>query len=249
MSIIQAPFTALIGGGGLTNFDIITNTSTTDVNLRTLLDARGFDNTLASTISYTLKSGVVITATSAGVDAWQTGTIGSIHTVAVSIGGTITCYQGDGGALVSGAESSHNGNPGSSGSDSMSFVCDAQLNIASGSTVRGGGGGGRGGAGSHQVDDDYNDRYGNGGAGGDGQGATNTTADSGQGGTSESGTGVTAIGGDGGDGGDYGEDGVDGGDGNDGSTGGSAGSGGYAVRKNDYTVSVTNNGTTHGTIG
>ena len=98
MSGFQRSVMMAMGGG----IDITTTADTENVNLRTLLDAAGFDNDVPTKITYRLNSGVTITSAAAGTDqegpAWQTGTIGSIHTLIIYINGDIKGYGGVGGS-------------------------------------------------------------------------------------------------------------------------------------------------------
>ena len=98
MSGFQRSVMMAMGGG----IDITTTSDAENVNLRTLLDAAGFDNDVPTKITYRLNSGVTLTSAEPGTNlegpAWQTGTFGSIHTVIVYISGDIKGYGGVGGS-------------------------------------------------------------------------------------------------------------------------------------------------------
>lgn len=231
-------------------YDIVTSTNTTNVNFRTLLDAAGFDNSVASIITYTLNSGITVGGTATGTPAWQSGTLASNHTVTITIGGSVLGKEGAGGAQTSSGWSACYKNNGATGGDAMSFAASGPtytVTVSSGADVRsGGGGGGSGGSDWGEFDKEpRQDAFG--GRGGDGQGYGRTGgAESGSGGENNN----PAQGGTGGAGGAYGAAGSSGGNGSDsGCTGGSGGSAGYAIRKNGTTVNVTNNGTISGTQG
>jgi hypothetical protein len=251
MSGFQRSVMMSMGGG----IDITTTSDAENVNLRTLLDAAGFDNDVPTKITYRLNSGVTLTSKAAGTNlegpAWQTGTIGSIHTVIVYISGDIKGYGGVGGngGSASNQQSQANGKNGGDGGDAMSFACNATLVVNSGASVLAGGGGGGGGGGAFAEDDDATSQA-DGGDGGRGAG-TNAAGTGGAGETHDDGPGP-ATSGAGGNGGNYGASGSNGAAATQGQytgTGGTGGSAGYAVKKNSNTVSVTNNGTITGTQG
>ena len=231
-------------------FDIITASHAENINLRTLLDAAGFNNDVPTRITYTLNASINVTSaasTGTATPAWQTGTIGSIHTVTVYINGAVKGYGGAGGAGGVGVHggSGQPGAVGATGGTAMSFACDATLVVNSGGSVLAGGGGGGGGGGSVcDSGSEYIDATG--GTGGLGAG----TASAGSG--SSGGEDGCAVAGDGGAGGAHGASGSAGSDasgsGSNGS-GGAGGSTGYAVAKNSNTVTTTNNGTISGTQG
>ena len=154
MSGFQRSVMMSMGGG----IDITTTSDAENVNLRTLLDAAGFDNDIPTKITYRLNSGVTLTSKAAGTNlegpAWQTGTIGSIHTVIVYISGDIKGYGGASGARGSAStqQSQANGGNGGDGGDAMSFACNATLVVNSGASVLAGGGGGGGGGGAYDED-------------------------------------------------------------------------------------------------
>ena len=238
-------------GGGIT---ITTSSDAENVNLRTLLDAAGFDNDIPTIINYRLNSGVTVTSaasTGTATPAWQTGTIGSIHTVLIYISGAIKGYGGTGGARgdASNQASSNHGGNGSAGGDAMSFACNATLIVNSGGSVLAGGGGGGGGGGANDEDDNETAAA-YGGLGGNGAG-TNAATNGGPAVTDDGGA-VVATSGAGGNGGDYGAAGSNGANASQGETrgnGGTGGAAGYAVRKNSNTVTTTDNGTITGTQG
>ena len=230
-------------------FDIITSSNAENINLRTLLDAAGFNNDVPTRITYTLNASINVTSaasTGTATPAWQTGTIGSIHTVSIYINGAVKGYGGAGGAggIPTGGSSGGDGAAGATGGTSMSFACNATLVVNSGGSVLAGGGGGGGGGGA-TCTDDGEDFTADGGAGG--LGAGTASAASGGSGSSE----ADATSGAGGNGGAHGASGSAGADGVQGTTGsgGAGGAGGYAVAKNSNTVTTTNNGTITGTQG
>lgn len=251
MSGFQRSVMMAMGGG----IDITTTSDAENVNLRTLLDAAGFDNDVPTKITYRLNSGVTITSAAAGTDqegpAWQTGTIGSIHTLIIYINGDIKGYGGVGGSggFRHSTSPRRNGLNGGDGGDAMSFACDATLVVNSGASVLSGGGGGAGGGGA-TGDDTSNGVEVTASGGNGGRGAGTSSAESGGAGENKDGF---AISGAGGDGGAHGASGSNGSNATTGSveigTGGTGGSAGYAVRKNSNTVTVTNNGTITGTQG
>ena len=229
-------------------FDIITASNAENINLRTLLDAAGFNNDTPTTITYTLNAGINVTSaasTGTATPAWQTGTIGSIHTVSIYINGAVKGYGGAGGAGGAGSVGpTGNGAAGAAGGTAMSFACNSTLVVNSGGSVLGGGGGGGGGGGDTDENEGthLNAR---GGAGG--LGAGTASAADGEAGAEDCDGSVCAEGGDGGNGGAYGAAGSTGESAE--GTGGAGGTGGYAVAKNSNTVTTTNNGTISGTQG
>ena len=245
MSAFQRSIMMGMAGG----FDIITASNAENINLRTLLDAAGFNNDVPTRITYTLNASVDVTSaasTGTATPAWQTGTIGSIHTVSIYINGAVKGYGGAGGAggIATGGLSGGDGAAGATGGTSMSFACNATLVVNSGGSLLAGGGGGGGGGGA-TCTEDGEDFTANGGAGGLGAGTAG--AASGASGGDEN----CATAGDGGAGGAHGASGSAGADGVQGTTGsgGAGGSTGYAVAKNSNTVTTTNNGTITGTQG
>jgi len=251
MSAFQRSVMMAMGGG----IEITTSSDAENVNLRTLLDAAGFDNDVPTIITYRLNSGVTVTSaasTGTATPAWQTGTIGSIHTVLIYISGAIKGYGGAGGQRGTGSsqQSQANGSNGGTGGTAMSFACNSTLVVNSGGSVLAGGGGGGGGGGAYsESGEDATDAQ-----GGDGGLGAGTDA-AGSGGTGEDNTdsGGRAKAGNGGDGGAHGAAGSNGSAATIGNitqgTGGTGGAGGYAVAKNSNTVTTTNNGTISGTQG
>ena len=246
MSAFQRSIMMGMAGG----IDIITSSNAENINLRTLLDAAGFNNDVPTTITYTLNASINVTSaasTGTATPAWQTGTIGSIHTVSIYINGAVKGYGGAGGAggVATGGLSGGDGAAGATGGTSMSFACNATLVVNSGGSVLAGGGGGGGGGGA-TCTEDSEDFTANGGAGGLGAGTLDDPANGGSGTTDQ-----CATSGAGGNGGAHGASGSAGADGVQGTTGsgGAGGSTGYAVAKNSNTVTTTNNGTISGTQG
>ena len=244
MSAFQRSIMMGMAGG----FDIITASNAENINLRTLLDAAGFNNDIPARITYTLNASINVTSaasTGTATPAWQTGTIGSIHTVSIYINGAVKGYGGAGGAGGAGSTGpTGNGAAGATGGTAMSFACDATLVVNSGGSVLAGGGGG-GGGGGDTSENDGTHLQADGGDGGLGAG-TASAANGAAGGEDCDGS-VCAEGGDGGNGGAYGAAGSTGE--SAGGTGGAGGAGGYAVAKNSNTVTTTNNGTISGTQG
>ena len=233
--------------------DIITSSNAENINLRTLLDAAGFNNDTPATITYTLNAGINVTSaasTGTATPAWQTGTIGSIHTVSIYINGAVKGYGGAAGAAGAGSTGpTGNGAAGATGGTSMSFACNATLVVNSGGSVLAGGGGGGGGGGGVQYAEGGTENAA-GGAGG--LGAGTASAASGASGQTACDGDNCAYGGAGGAGGAHGASGSTGTNGTGDSAagnGGAGGSGGYAVAKNSNTITTTNNGTISGTQG
>ena len=232
--------------------DIITSSNAENINLRTLLDAAGFNNNVPTKITYTLNASIDVTsaaATGTATPAWQTGTIGSIHTVSIYINGAVKGYGGAGGARGAGSVGpTGNGAAGATGGTSMSFACNATLIVNSGGSVLAGGGGGGGGGGAVI----YTDSTENAAGGAGGLGAGTASAASGASGQTACDGDNCAYGGAGGAGGAHGASGSTGTNGTGDSAagnGGAGGSGGYAVAKNSNTITTTNNGTISGTQG
>jgi len=228
--------------------NIVTASDAENVNLRTLLNAKGFNNNIPTTITYTVAAGATITSSSGNgtsVPAWQTGDIASIHTLNIEIFGAIKGFGGAGGPTMTG---SGTGSVGSEGGTAMNFECDATLIVSSGASVLAGGGGGGSGGSAQDIKD--NTASANGGAGG--LGAGTASAASGVAGQTDTDGDATAQSGSGGDGGAHGQDGNAGQDGQQGTgreNGFAGGSKGYALKKNSNTISLTNNGTVTGTQG
>ena len=226
-------------------FDIITSSDAENINLRALLDAAGFNNDVPTRITYTLNASINVTSaasTGTATPAWQTGTIGSIHTVLIYINGAVKGYGGAGGTGGVGAHggTGQPGTAGSTGGTSMSFACNATLVVNSGGSVLAGGGGGGGGGGDTSESEGQHLQA-QGGAGGLGAG-TLAAPDLGQTngpvvGPTDCDGGTCAEGGNGGKGGAHGAAGSTGESAE--GTGGAGGAGGYAVAKNSNTVTVT----------
>ena len=229
--------------------NVVTASDAENVNLRTLLNAKGFNNSIPTTITYTVAAGATITSSSGNgtsVPAWQTGDIASIHTLNIEIFGAIKGFGGAGGITMTGLGG---GSDGSEGGTAMNFECDATLIVSSGASVLAGGGGG--GSGGYAQDSDSDGQASaSGGAGG--LGAGTASAASGVAGDTNADGGAVAQSGSGGDGGAHGQDGnagQDGQQGRDRENGRAGGSKGYALKKNSNTISLTNNGTVTGTQG
>lgn len=239
--------------------DTIQITGTSPVNLRTLANAAGFNGEQNANITFEVGNGVTITGAAGGgiaIDTglWPTGSQTVTLALTVKNGGKV---RGGGGSGGRGGDAYANGEPGTAGGDAIHCRAPITITFQSGSEARGGGGGGGGGAG---AEDGWPEpqQYGGGGGGG---GAPNGTGGAGglalnNGGAGSNGT--TSSGGAGGaspttPGGAGGGYGAAGGNGSSWLTppasGGVAGVAGYCVRKNGFTVPVTNNGTTSGTIG
>ena len=230
--------------------NVVTASDAENVNLRTLLNAKGFNNNIPTTITYTVAAGATITSSSGNgtsVPAWQTGDIASIHTLNIEIFGAIKGFGGAGGPTMTGTGT---GSVGSEGGTAMNFECDATLIVSSGASVLAGGGGGGSGGSAQDDDGDGGLASANGGAGG--LGAGTASAASGVAGQTDTDGDATAQSGSGGDGGAHGQDGnagQDGQQGRDRENGFAGGSKGYALKKNSNTISLTNNGTVTGTQG
>lgn len=244
------------------------------VNLRTVADANGYTGLSDATITFKVQSGVTIrglgstqnsgAAGGYGIDtgSWPTSDYTITLTLIVESGGIVDGGGGGGGI--------GSGQAGSAGGDAVYCRVPITITINSGGTVRSGGGGAGGGA-RYNTGGSPEDRelVGGGGGGGgapNGSGGTGTngntgvgstggdgnfgtTSGGGTGGAAGSVSGPTRSGGAGGTGGTYGAAGANGGNASGGitATGGTGGPAGYAVRKNGFTVPVTNNGTMTGT--
>lgn len=228
-------------------------TGTGPVNLYSLATAAGYASDKDANVTFTLASGVTITGNGGsglgdpgepGIDigAWPINQV--FIQLALQITGTVRGGGGSGGEGNSG--------PGAAGGNAIYCRAPISITVNSGGVVQSGGGGGGGGLKSPPP----LERFGGGGGGGgrpnggggpggegnntDGHAGNNgTTSGGGTGGTG-GGSGATT----GGTGGSYATAGNNGASG-----GGLGGAAGYAIRKNGYTVSVTNNGTITGTIG
>ncbi|WP_051034296.1 hypothetical protein [Sphingobium xenophagum] len=225
-------------------------TSGTTINLRTVADTAGYTGASDATITFNVPSGVTITGSpfgSQGIDtgSWPAGYAISLALV-VQNGGKVYGGGGAGGAGGSGASGSKGGN----GGDAIYCRTPIAVTIDVGGEVKAGGGGGGGGAGSNTGAPEPVAKGGSGGGGGYpngaggymgngdfgngnpgspgslGGGGIGGAAAFGQGAAGANGGGVAAVGGS--------------------VAGASGGAAGYAVRKNGFTVPVTNNGTVAG---
>jgi len=236
-------------------------TSATGVNLYDLAVAAGYTGLSDATITFEVESGINVTGVAGapnggfGIDTgvWPHTTYTIALTLLVKSGGIVRGGGGKGGA-GSAADA------GGSGGDAiyLRVPLTGGITFNSGSEVKGGGGGG-GGETFDRInvgipgEPEWQVWGGDGGNGGQPNGA------GGAGGTGSNGGGSGAAGatatpttvgtsGGGGDGGVYGAAGGNGA-GHQGRLGGAGGAAGYCVRKNGHTATVTNNGTTAGTIG
>lgn len=225
-------------------------TSGTTVNLRTVADAAGYTGASDATITFNVPSGVTITGSNFGSQGIDTGSWPSGYTITLALvvqnGGKVLGGGGLGGTGGSGGS----GEPGSAGGDAIFCRVPLSITIDAGGEVKAGGGGGGGGAGSNTGWPEPIAKGGSGGGGGYpngaggavgfgdfgsgnpgwpgslGGGGIGGAAASGQGAAGATGGGVAAAG--------------------NGAAGASGGAAGYAVRKNGFTVPVTNNGTVAG---
>ncbi len=226
-------------------------TGSAPVNLRTLANTAGYDGTKDANITFTLASGVVIAGGGGsegdpggpGIDVGVWPITQYYVGLALQISGTV--YGGGGGG-----GSGNWGDNGSAGGDAINCGAPMAITVNSGGILKAGGGGGGTGAQSPPPVGRFGGGGGGGGApngtGGTGglgnpvtghTGANGTTSGGGAGGA-PGGSGATA----GGSGGTFATPGDSGG-------GGFGGDAGYAIRKNGFAVSVTNNGTITGTVG
>lgn len=236
-------------------------TGASSVNLRNLANVAGYSDQQNATITFEVSNGVTITGAANGGTAidtglWPTGSKTVALTLTVKNGGKVRGGGGYGGN--GGYPGGPNGTPGTKGGDAIFCRAPITINFNSGSEVRGGGGGG---GGASLAEDGWPEpqTYSGGGGGGGapngigGQGGTGGDFSGGNGGngsTSGGGSGGASSVAPGAAGGGYGQNG---GLGQSWimppATGGTGGVAGYCVRKNGFTVPVTNNGTTSGTIG
>lgn len=235
-------------------------TGTSAVNLRTLANDAGYSDQQNASITFELGNGVTITGAANGGTAidtglWPTGSKTVALTLIVKTGGKVRGGGGRGGA--GGWVGSPNGENGGKGGDAVYCRAPISITFQSGSEARGGGGGGGGGC---WVEDgwpepqDYGGGGGGGGApnglGGAGGSALNSGSNGGNGTVSGGGAGGASGRANGGAGGSYGANGANGqGWLSPPTSGGVGGAAGFCVRKNGFTVPVTNNGTTSGPIG
>jgi len=211
------------------------------INLYTLATAAGYDGTRDANVTFTLDSSVTIIGSpnfdspdsGHGIDVGDWPITQFYLVLALQISGTVYGGGGRGGE----------GNGASAGSGGDAIYCRAPMSIIinDSGVIKSGGGGGAGGAPSS------NERFGGGGGGG---GAPNGLGGPGGEGTSRFGhdgsNGTTSGGGSGGAGGGAGA--TAGWVGGDFAMPGDSVAG-YAIRKNGFAVSVTNNGTISGTVG
>lgn len=251
-------------------------TSGAAVNLRAAADAAGYTGASDATITFKVPNGVVCRGLGGNPGGYgiDTGTWPSGYTIALTLviesGGIVDGGGGNGGE---GGVGFTDGYTGKNGGDAIYLRVNMSggITIDAGGTVRGGSGGGGGGGGRYYettVGGELQQRTVGGGGGGggfpNGDGGVGGPGDFGSGNNGSAGT--TAGGGAGGTGGTgCGTGGTGGGDGTAATaganatgtvgdnyyngTGGVGGSPGYAVRKNGYTATVTNNGTMTGTAG
>lgn len=245
------------------------------VNLRTVADANGYTGLSDATVTFKVPNGVICRGLSGAGYGIDTGVWPSGYAIALTLiiesGGIVDGGGGEGGTGGSVAD----GGAGGNGGDAIYLRVNMSggITIDSGGTVRGGSGGGGGGGGrAWDVlvggETQYRTSGGSGGGGGfpNGAGGSGGTGDFATGANGNAGT--TTAGGTGGGGGT----GLVGAGGNGGGvaaasgtagsaptsttgtsyinySGGAAGVAGYAVRKNGFTATVTNNGTMTGTAG
>lgn len=240
--------------------------STSGVNLRELASAAGYTGLSDATITFEVESGINVTGLAGapnGGTAIDSGTWPSdLYTIQLTLlvknGGIVRGGGGKGGDANSGN--------GGDGGDAIYLRenFSGGITFNSGSEIRGGGaGGGAGARGRQNVGGEIVLHGGGGGGGGKPNGPGGSGSTLGAGGDGANGTaGTTSAVGTGGAGGDVvAGDGGNGGDwasagtvGQSGTTplqaGGAPGAGGFAIRKNGFTATVTNNGATvSGTIG
>jgi hypothetical protein len=219
----------------------LTSTSTS-ANLRTLANAAGYTGLSDATVTFRVPSGVTVTGVGFGGVAIDTGTWPAGYAISLTLevkaGGKVFGGGGAGGAGGSGAA----GDAGTSGGDAIYCRHPVSVTIDASGEVKAGGGGGKGGAGSTAGFPEPESTAGGGGGGGfpngsggaggfgsitDGSlGADGTIVGGGAGGVGGTGGGTGSAGGNAGAAG-----------------GGGGGAAGFAVRKNGFTVPVTNNGT------
>jgi len=218
-------------------------TSGSAVNLRSLADAAGYTGNSNATVTFNVPNGVTVRGTAAGgigidTGTWPTGSYTIALTLVVQSGGIVDGGGGDGG--LGGF-----GNVGGAGGDAIyvRVPMTGGITINSGGIVRAGGGGGGGG-----LTTGTGGKIGGGGGGGGAPNGNGGTGDTGWISTGADGNaGTTSGGGSGGSpgggaGGGYAAAGT-----NSTNGGGPGGAAGYAVRKNGFTVTVTNSGTMTGT--
>ncbi len=217
-------------------------------NVATAATAAGWNGTSILTATITQESGGEITQTDESTNAFDTGTLPTGSTVALTLE-SAAFTRGAGGAGSIGGLPSGNGTAGVAGGTAVNFQSNGSITVDSGGTISGGGGGGGGGGGYFA---DPIEGYGGGGGGGfpNGTGGTGlldtsdgsagTTGGGGAGGAASSSAGAGGAGGNVAAAGTAGTNAT--------GTGGGAGAAGSAIEKNGFTVTVTNNGTVDGDI-
>jgi YD repeat-containing protein len=224
------------------------------VNLRTLANNAGYNGAQAANVTFEVGNNVTITGLAGGIaidsGVWPTGTYTITLSLVVKTGGIVRGGGGVGGAGGSTPSA------GGAGGDAIYCRVPMSVTIESGAQARGGGGGGGGASTVFEGWPEPDNRYGGGGGGGAPNGAggagdppasngANATVSGGGAGGAGANGGVS-----GGLGGAYGANGANGqGWLSPSAPGGAGGAAGYCIRKNGHSVTVTNNGTTSGTIG
>lgn len=232
---------------------------TGNINLRSIADANGYTGLSDATITFEVESGVTIQGLAGSPSGGDGITTGTWPTSEYAIALTLTIKSG---AIVrGGGGKGGNANSGKGGDGGDAIKCQAPItiNINSGAIVQGGGGGGGAGARDRIILGGEPVVHPGGGGGGgrpNGVGGAGTlgtyeelSGDGGDASPTANGTGGAGYSsaGDGGAGGSFGANGTNGQTAY--TTGGLGGYAGYCVRKNGFTVPVTNAGTTAGTIG
>lgn len=223
-----------------------------------------------ATITFTVASGVTITGAAGaansgrgghGIDtgAWPAA---SAINLTLEITGTVR-GGGGGGGRGGGGSFAGAGGVGGLGGDAIYLQEEMGITINTGGVVQGGGGAGGGGGGAHYPLIEPIGRGGGGGGGGYPNGAGGAAGPSEIGAPTAGAAGTESGGGAGGVGADnagnggagsnanlsFGIGGLSGASSGNNGAGGSGGARGYAIRKNGYTSTVTNNGTITGTQG
>jgi len=238
--IVAAPGAAGTPATPPSAFSVTINlTSGAGINLRSLADAAGYTGNSDATVTFNVPNGVTVQGLASGGIGIDTGTWPTAsHTIALTLvvqsGGAVSGGGGNGGSY---------GGDGLNGGDAI-YVrtpMSGGITINSGGMVYAGGGGG----GSKQTLGIG--KFGGGGGGGGspngngGFGNSGSITDGDSGADASGGGGAAGGSPGGGAGGGYG---VAGSNASDGTPGGAPG---FAVRKNGYSVTVTNNGTMIGT--
>lgn len=217
------------------------------VNLRTIADSAGFTGMSDATITFRVPSGVTISGGAGSGKAIDTGTWPtSSYTVTLTLivqsGGKVYGGGGNGGKGGNGG----GGGTGGAGGDAVYAREAITVTIDAGGEVKGGGGAGGGGAGTTTGFPEPVWNAGGGGGGGFPNGAAGGGG-TGTYGNGSAGSAGTVVGGGAGGAGDGGAAGDNGGNAATAGAGAKGGAAGYAVRKNGFTVPVTNSGTMTGT--